>query len=87
MGAATPALEGGYLFHFNFRSNGRKLAVEDPRLQDSVADNLAKHEITESESLLIGRDFGVVTDIRTGPNGNLFVVSLSNGAIYEIFRR
>ena len=36
---------------------------------DRVADNLAKHEITESESLLIGRDFGVGTDIETGPTG------------------
>lgn len=87
MGAATLLLEGGYLFHFNFSDNGRKLTVDDHRLRDRVADNLAKHEITESESLLIGRDFGVVTDIRTGPNGNLFVVSLSNGANYEIFRR
>jgi hypothetical protein len=26
-------------------------------------------------------------DIQTGPNGNLFVVSLSGGAVYEIFRR
>ena len=49
-----------------------------------MADNVAKHEITESESLLIGRNFGVVTDIETGPNGNLFVVSLTQGAIYEI---
>jgi glucose/arabinose dehydrogenase len=40
-----------------------------------------------SESLLVGREFGVATDIETGPNGNLFVVSLSNGAIYEIVRR
>jgi glucose/arabinose dehydrogenase len=87
MGAATPNLAGGYLFHFNLTGNRNKIAVDDPRLEDRVADNLAKHEITESESLLIGRDFGVVTDIKTGPNGNLFVVSLSNGAIYEIFRR
>ena len=29
---------------------------------------------------------GVVTDIETGPNGNLFVVGLSNGTVYEIFR-
>jgi len=36
---------------------------------------------------LIGRDFGVTTDIETGPNGNLFVVSLTNGAVYEIFQR
>jgi Glucose/sorbosone dehydrogenases len=87
MGAATPLLDGGYLFHFNLTGNRRKIAVDDPRLQDRVADNLAKHEITESESLLIGRNFGVVTDIETGPNGNLFVVSLSNGVVYEIFRR
>jgi len=87
MGAATPLLEGGYLFHFDLTGNRKKVAVDDPRLQDRVADNLAKHEITESESLLIGRNFGVVTDVETGPNGNLFVVSLSNGAIYEIFRR
>jgi aldose sugar dehydrogenase len=87
MGAATPLLEGGYLFHFNLTGNRRKIGVDDPRLRDRVADNLAKHEITESESLLIGRNFGVGTDIETGPNGNLFVISLTHGAIYEIFRR
>jgi len=86
MGAATANLVGGYLFHFNLTGNRRKIAVDDPRLEDRVADNLAKHEITESESLLIGRDFGIGTDIQTAPNGNLFVVSLSHGAIYEIFR-
>jgi glucose/arabinose dehydrogenase len=87
MGAATSLLEGGYLFHFDLTGNRRGIGVDDPRLRDRVADNLAKHEITESESLLIGRNFGVGTDIETGPNGNLFVVSLSNGAIYEVFRR
>ena len=56
-------------------------------LEDGVADNTAKFDITESESLLIGTDFGIGTDIETGPNGNLFVVSLSNNAIYEVFRR
>jgi hypothetical protein len=50
-----------------------------------VADNTAKNDITESESLLVGRDFGILTDIETGPNGNLFVVSTNPGAIYEIF--
>jgi glucose/arabinose dehydrogenase len=87
MGAATDNLEEGYLFHFNLTGNRRKIGVDDPRLEDRVADNLAKHEITESESLLIGRNFGVVTDIETGPNGNLYVLSLSKGVLYEIYRR
>ena len=86
VGAATPLLEGGYLFRFSLNGDRRRIGVNKD-LKDRVADNLAKHEITESEELLIGRNFGVVTDIETGPNGNLFVVSLSNGAIYEIFER
>ena len=87
VGASRPTLENGYLFRFNLTGNRRKIAVDDPRLQDRVADNLDKFDITESETLLIGRDFGVGTDVQTGPNGNLFVVSLTNGAVYEIFRR
>ena len=86
MGGARTFLEGGHLFHFNLTGNRRKIGVDDPRLEDRVADNLCKFDITESESLLIGQNFGIGTDIQTGPNGNLFVVSLSNGAIYEIFR-
>lgn len=82
--AARPFLEGGHLFHFNLTGNRRALGTDDPRLRDRVADNVHKWEITESESLLVGTNFGVGTDMHTGPNGNLFVVSLSNGAIYEI---
>lgn len=87
MGAARTFLEGGYLFHLNLTGDGSKIGVDDPRLEDRVADNACKFDIAESESLLFGRDFGIGTDIQTGPNGNLFVVSFSNGAIYEIFRR
>jgi hypothetical protein len=58
----------------------------DPRLADLVADNNASRDMTESESLLIGENFGIVTDIETGPNGNLFVVSLLTGSVYEVFR-
>jgi len=87
MGAARTFLEGGHLFHFSLSGNRNKVAVDDPRLDDRVADNVHKWEITESESLLFGRNFGIGTDIQTGPNGNLYVVSLTDGAVYEIFRR
>ena len=87
MGGARTFLAGGHLFHFNLTGNRQKIGVDDPRLEDRVADNLCKFDITESETLLFGTNFGIATDLETGPNGNLFVVSLSNGAIYEIFRK
>lgn len=63
---------------------GRTLTFEDPRLRDRVADNTNKFDIAESESLLFGTNFGVVTDIHTGPDGKLYLVSLTQGAIYQI---
>jgi glucose/arabinose dehydrogenase len=77
---------GGGLMRFNLTGNRRKIGVDDPRLEDRVADNPTFHDPTESESLIVGRDFGIVTDIHTAPNGNLLVVSLDTGTVYEIFR-
>ena len=87
LGAARVTLFNGQLFHFNLTGNRQKIAVDDPRLEDRVADNTAKFDPTESESLVFGTDFGIASDIKTGPNGNLFVVSLTDGVVYEIFRR
>jgi glucose/arabinose dehydrogenase len=87
VGAARDTLFSGQLFRFQLTGNREKIGVDDPRLQDRVADNLAKFDITESESLLFGTGFGIGTDVHTGPNGNLYVVSNTHGAIYEIFRR
>ncbi len=86
VGASTPALSDGYLFRFKLNEDRTHLTFTDPRLADLVADNTNKFEITESESLLFGSGFGIGTDIQSGPKGGLFVVSLSNGAIYEIYR-
>jgi aldose sugar dehydrogenase len=87
VGAARTNLVGGYLFHFNITGNRQKIGVDDARLDDRVADNNEKFDITESESLLFGRNFGVGTDVQTGPNGNLYVVSLDRGVIYEVFKK
>ena len=86
VGESRLFLEGGALLHFNLTGNRRAIDVDDPRLEDRVADNLHKWEITESETLLFGRNFGIGTDVQTGPNGNLYVVSLTDGVVYEVFR-
>jgi glucose/arabinose dehydrogenase len=87
VGFAEDEPDDGPLFRFKLAPARNALMFDDPRLADLVADNLEKHDITESESLEIGKNFGIVTDIQTGPNGHLFVVSLSKGAVYEIFPR
>ena len=87
VGAARTFLAGGFLFRMPLTADRLHFAFTDSRLNDLVADNDDKFDIKESESLLIGRDFGITTDIHTGPNGNLFVVSNSNGAVYEISGR
>ena len=86
VGASRPTLQNGYLLRFNLTGNRQKIGVDDKRLEDRVADNTQKFDITESESLQFGSGFGVGTDIQTSPAGTLFVVSLSNGAVYEISR-
>jgi len=57
---------GGPSFRFNLSGNRRAIATDDPRLADRVADNLTFHEMTESETLIFGTDFGIVADIETG---------------------
>lgn len=84
VGASRTTLLNGFLFRFKLTSDRQHFSFSDPRLADRVADNLDKFDQTESESLLIGKDFGITTDNQSGPNGNLFVVSLSNGTVYEI---
>jgi glucose/arabinose dehydrogenase len=86
VGHSVPEPLGGPLFHFNLTGNRRAIAVDDPRLEDRVADNLTFHDMTESESLLVGTGFGVVTDIEPSPDGTLYVVSLDQGTIYEVSR-
>jgi|GEM_PF-260838 len=84
VGAARTFLANGFLFRFKLTPDRQHFSFTDPRLNDLVADNDDKFDIKESESLLIGHDFGITTDIETGPNGDVFVVSNSNGAVYEI---
>jgi glucose/arabinose dehydrogenase len=78
---------GGSLYRLHLTQNRKKVDVSDPVLAERVADNLAKFDPTESESLLIGKGFGTTPSIEQGPDGNLYVVSITDGAIYMISRK
>jgi glucose/arabinose dehydrogenase len=57
---------------------------DDQALADGVDDNQAKGDPGESADYMVGSGFGVVTHIVQGPDGMLYVTSLSNRAIYRI---
>jgi glucose/arabinose dehydrogenase len=75
---------GGSLFRLKLSRDRKKIDVEDPALAERVVDNLTKFGPTESETLLIGSGFGTTPSIEQGPDGNLYVVSITDGAIYKI---
>ncbi|MDX1932778.1 MAG: hypothetical protein SFU56_09255, partial [Capsulimonadales bacterium] len=82
---------GGSLYRVRLTADRLRVDTSaDARLADKVADNLfrpTKFDGTESESLVIGEGFGTTTDIVQGPDGNLYVVSLTDNTIYTISRR
>jgi glucose/arabinose dehydrogenase/plastocyanin len=58
--------------------------ADDAGLSDLVDDNAEKGDIGESADYVVGTGFGVVTHILQGPDGLLYVSSISAGAVYRI---
>jgi hypothetical protein len=71
---------------FDLAGNRRDLSLSGRDLRDRVDDNSAKFVPNESQRLVIGEGFGVITDVESGPNGSLFVSSIEHGTVYEVFR-
>jgi uncharacterized protein (TIGR03118 family) len=77
---------------FVFQPNSDRTGIDfngDPnvRTTDNVFENNKDFDLMGDTSFLLGTGFGVGTDIQTGPNGDLYVVSLTKGEVYEIFRK
>ncbi|EGP94109.1 PQQ-dependent sugar dehydrogenase [Nitrosarchaeum koreense] len=69
----------GNLYKFELNENRNGFEFTNSFLQDNVVN---KDE--SLDEIIIGTGFGCVTDIERGPDGFLYVVSLSEGAIYRI---
>lgn len=88
VGASRPTLENGYLLRFNVSEDRHAFDLTaDPRLADRVADNVAKFDMTEKRVAPDRPQLRCRHRHRNRPEWNVYVVSLSNGAIYEIYRR
>ncbi len=77
----------GQLYRFRPSHNRKHFHFDDPVLQDRVADNTGRDDWqTEQSEILWGTDFGIVTDIQTGPDGALWLVGTSSGTVRRIFK-
>lgn len=85
VGGSRTFLDEGYLFEFQFDPSRRHFVFPGgSKLQDGVDNNDYKFDEGQSAAVVAGKNFGIVTHIVTGPDGNLYVTSLSNGAVYMI---
>jgi len=67
-----------YAFPLNANRDGFDFS-SFPALQDLVANNNAERDL-----LTFGSGFGAITDIKVGPDGVFYVVSISMGSIFKI---
>ncbi|TRZ70450.1 MAG: hypothetical protein D4R96_01415 [Nitrosopumilaceae archaeon] len=69
----------GNIYRFKLNEQRTGFVFNSPDLQDNTLN------IGESnEEILFGTNFGAITDVEEGPDGFLYIVSLSNGKIYRI---
>jgi glucose/arabinose dehydrogenase len=71
-------INNGALYHFDLNENRSALVLEGP-LADAVADSPE-----ESEAAVFGTGFGGITDVKAGPDGNLYILSFTEGAIFRV---
>ena len=69
----------GNLYKFELNSDRTGFIFTNPELADNVVNT------GESmDEIIFGTGFGCITDIEIGPDGLLYIVSLSDGTIYRI---
>ncbi len=84
---------------FVFHPNADRTGIDfgnDPNIRpsDHVFMNNTDFDLNGDTSFLLGTNFGILTDVQTGPDGNLYVVSLTggttnltDGSVFEIYRK
>lgn len=74
------SVKNGTIFNFPLNQNRTHLVLTGP-LADKTADNNQ-----ETGSVTFGRNFGIITDLQIGPDGNLYVLSnyKHDGTIFKV---
>jgi glucose/arabinose dehydrogenase len=77
-------INNGNLYFFEVNGNRTGVTFHDPRLLDLVADPVKEGEDSELSSLILGNGFGRITDIESGPDGLLYIMTYEDGKIYRL---
>lgn len=73
----------GSIYHFKLNADRTHLALP-PQLDDKVISNSTADVLDE---IIFGENFGGITDLKIGPDGYLYVVSVGLGKIFRIAPR
>ena len=77
----------GKLFKFELNEQRTGFEFKNSHLQDLVVNYIEVDDQKDFESMdeiLFGDGFGCITDIEFGPDGNLYVSSITDNVIYRI---
>jgi len=69
----------GNLYRFELNDNRDGFVFKSPQLADKVVDSS-----DSMDEIIFGTGFGCISGVVTGPDGLLYIVSLSDGVIYRI---
>lgn len=74
-------VNNGRIYHFKLNQSRTGLLLEDP-LTDKIADS-----DKELANVVFAENFGIITDLKIGPDGYLYFVVHDDGKIYRIVPR
>jgi aldose sugar dehydrogenase len=78
-------INNGNLYFFEVNENRDGIILDTSQQESGLSDLVVDNE-QELSAITFGSGFGGITDIETGPNGSLYVLSYDDGIIYEISR-
>lgn len=77
----------GQIYRFKLNAARDALALSSAPLVDRVMDNATNRCLDEVGEIAFGQSFGSVTDLENGPDGMIYVVSITTGRIFRIAPR
>ena len=72
----------GTIYKFKLDESRNFFNFESSHLQDNVLHRMDNYDMDE---IVFAKNFGIISDMKFGPDGALYVISLMEGKIYKIF--